>query len=198
MRLGIKRVIVITGTPGIGKTYISRVLSSKINSTLISLGELIREEKLYIGVDEERDTLIADLDRVSKRIEEIILSSDGDIIIEGHLAPHVVPPEHVAIAFVLRRNPEELKHILESRNYSERKIAENLAAEILDVCLYDTVNRFGINRVCEIDVTSRDTEDVIQEMLDVLNGLKECKIGIVDWLGKLEEEGKLEEYLKEF
>lgn len=149
-------------------------------------------------MDEERDTLIADLERLSRRVQEIILSSDRDVIIEGHLAPHVVPPEHVTIAFVLRRNPEELKHILESRNYSERKVAENLAAEILDVCLHDAVNRFGIKKVCEVDVTSRDAENVAREILDVLNGLRECRIGIVDWLSKLETEGKLEEYLKEF
>lgn len=198
MKIDFKRVIVITGTPGVGKTLISRILSSRINSRLISLGELIREEKLYIGVNKERDTLIADLKRVFKRVEEIISASDSDIIIEGHLAPHVVPPESVTMAFVLRRSPEELKRILESRSYSERKIAENLAAEILDVCLYDAVNRFGANRVCEIDVTSRDAEDVVQEIIDILDGRRERKVGIVDWLEKLEREGKLEEYLREF
>ncbi|MEM2321447.1 MAG: adenylate kinase family protein [Candidatus Bathyarchaeia archaeon] len=188
----------MTGTPGVGKSSISRILSSKANFHLISLGELIKEEKLYAGVDEERNTLIADLERLSRRVREIILSSDRDVIIEGHLAPHVVPPEYVTIAFILRRSPEELKHILKSRNYSKRKVSENLAAEILDVCLHDAVNGFGIKKVCEVDVTSRDAKDVVQEILDVLNGLRECRIGIVDWLSKLETEGKLEEYLKEF
>jgi len=188
----------VTGTPGVGKSSVSKILSSKINSLLISLSELIRGEKLYCGVDKERDTLIADLDKVSKRVQEIILSSDRDVIIEGHLAPYVVPPERVTIAFVLRREPEDLKHILESRNYNERKVAENIAAEVLDVCLYDAINRFGIERVCEIDVTSRGADEVVQEILDVLNGLRERKVGVVDWLGKLEKEGKLKEYLKDF
>ncbi|MEM1515500.1 MAG: adenylate kinase family protein [Candidatus Bathyarchaeia archaeon] len=195
---GIKRIIVITGTPGVGKSLISKTLSSKIDSTLISLGELVKKEGFYSGVDEERGTLIADLERISRRIREIILNSDRDIIIEGHFAPDVVPPEHVTIAFVLRKSPEELKHALESRGYSEKKIAENLAAEILDVCLYETINRFGTEKVCEIDITSRDVEDVVKEILDILNGLKERRIGIVDWLGKLEAEGKLEEYLRNF
>ncbi|MEM1550818.1 MAG: adenylate kinase family protein [Candidatus Bathyarchaeia archaeon] len=174
------------------------MLSSKMNSLHISLGELVKKEGLYKGVDRERDTLIADLERVSKRVREIIACSDCDIIVEGHFASDVVPPEYVIMAFVLRRSPEELKHVLESRNYDERKVAENLAAEILDVCLYEAVSKFGIEKVCEIDVTSKSAENVVQEILDVLNGLKERRIGIVDWLGKLELEGKLEEYLKEF
>ncbi|MEM1586238.1 MAG: adenylate kinase family protein [Candidatus Bathyarchaeia archaeon] len=198
MRILIRRVIVITGTPGVGKSSISKILSLKINSIIISLGELVRKEKLYSGVDEGRDTLIADLERVSKRVQEIILGSDRDVIVEGHFAPDVVPPEYVTMAFVLRRSPEELKHILESRRYNEKKIAENLAAEILDVCLYETVKRFGREKVCEIDVTSRDAEDAAQEILEVLSGLRERRVGIVDWLGKLEAENKLEEYLKEF
>lgn len=149
-------------------------------------------------MDEERGTLIADLERVSRRFREIILNTDQDIIVEGHFAPDVVPSEHVTIAFVLRRSPEELKRVLESRGYSEKKIAENLAAEILDVCLYDAISRLGKEKVCEVDVTSRDAEDVVKEILDILCGLRERRIGIVDWLGKLEAEGKLEEYLKNF
>jgi len=190
-------VIVITGTPGVGKTLVSKMLSLKTKSLLISLGELIRKENLYIGVDKDRDTLITDLEKVSRRVQEIISGSDHDVIIDGHLAPDVVPPEYVTIAFVLRRNPEDLKRILESRHYNEKKIAENLAAEILDVCLYEAVNKFGIERVHEIDMSSRDTGDAVQEILEVLNGLRERRVGIVDWLGKLEAENRLEEYLKE-
>ncbi|MBS7604855.1 MAG: adenylate kinase family protein [Candidatus Bathyarchaeia archaeon] len=193
-----RRVIVITGTPGVGKSSISKILSSKTNSILISLSELVKKENLYVEVDEERDTLVVDLDRVSRRIQEIISSSDRDVIIEGHFAPDVVPSESVTMVFVLRRSPEELKCILEDRHYSEKKISENLAAEILDVCLYDAIDKFGIEKIHEVDATSRDAKDIVQEILEVLGGLRERKVGIVDWLGKLEMENKLEEYLREF
>lgn len=149
-------------------------------------------------MNRERDTLIVDLEGVSRRVKEIISSSDRDVIVEGHFASDVVPPESVTMVFVLRRSPEELKRILEDRHYSEKKIAENLAAEILDVCLYDSVNKFGIEKIHEIDATSRGAEDIAQEILEVLGGLRERRVGIVDWLGKLEMENKLGEYLKEF
>jgi len=149
-------------------------------------------------VNKNRNTLIADIDKVSRRIREIMAEVSGDIIIEGHFAVDVVPLEEVTAVFVLRRDPEELKGILESRSYSERKIRENLAAEILDVCLYDAIKRCGVEKVCEVNVTSRDVEDVVQEIMEVLNGTRELRVGIVDWLGKLESEGKLDEYLKGF
>ncbi|MEM2913273.1 MAG: adenylate kinase family protein [Candidatus Bathyarchaeia archaeon] len=194
----IKRIIVITGTPGVGKSSISKALASKINAQVISIGELVKKEGLYSGVDRKRDTLIADVEKVSERINEIISNASNDIIVEGHFAVDVVPSEKIAIAFVLRRNPEELETIFKERSYKEEKIRENLAAEILDVCLYDSVKKYGINKVCEIDVSSRSVEDVIQEIIRVLNGEEERKIGIVDWLGKLEAEGKLDKYLRDF
>lgn len=198
MSIPIRRIIIITGTPGVGKTSVSAALASRIDAQLVSLGELIRKEKLYIGFDKERDTLIADIGKISRRVGEIISKAQKDIIIEGHLAVEVTPAEEASIVFVLRRNPEELKRILEERSYTERKIMENLAAEILDVCLFEAVKKFGVEKVCEIDVTSKSVDEVVQEILDVLGGLRERRVGVVDWLGKLEAEGKLEEYLDKF
>lgn len=198
MKGEIKRVIVITGTPGVGKSSISKALASKINAQVISIGELVKREGLYSGVDKKRDTLIADVDKISERINEIISNASTDIIVEGHFAVDVAPSEKIEIAFVLRRSPEELERIFKERSYKEEKIRENLAAEILDVCLYDSVKKYGINKVCEIDVSSRSVEDVVQEIIRVLNGEEERKVGIVDWLGKLEAEGKLDRYLRDF
>jgi adenylate kinase len=179
------------------KSSDSKILASKINPHLISVSELVKKEKLYSGVDKKRDTLIADTVRISERIREILSNIAGNIIIEGHFAVDVVPPEYIDIAFVLRRDPKELKRILINRSYKESKIMENVAAEILDVCLYDAVSMCGASKVCEVNVTSRDINDVVQEILDVLNGVRERRIGIIDWLGKLESEGKLDEYLRE-
>jgi hypothetical protein len=41
-------------------------------------------------------------------------------------------------------------------------------------------------------------DEVEDEIQQVLQGKKKRRIGIVDWLGKLDFEGKLDEYLKEF
>jgi len=98
----------------------------------------------------------------------------------------------------LRRDPEELRDILGKRGYGDEKIHENVAAEILDVCLYDAVDRCGVEKVCEVNVTGRTVDEVVDEIQQVLQGKKKRRVGIVDWLGKLDFEGKIDEYLKDF
>ena len=192
------RVLIVTGTPGVGKSSVSELLASKIDAKLLSLGYLVKKEGLHIGVDQKRDTLIADLQKISEKVEKITVNTVRDIVIEGHYAVDVVSPEKTYMVFVLRRDPKELRDVLEGRGYKDRKVQENLAAEILDVCLYGAVKTCGANKVCEVDITGRKVEDAVEAILLILDGKKECKVGLVDWLGSLESEGKLDEYLKEF
>ena len=193
-----RRVILVTGTPGVGKTSISRSLASKLDAVYISLAELVERERLISGVDKARGTLIADTERVSKRMLEIIKSSGCDIVVDGHYAVDVVSPKDVHLVFVLRRDPIELKSVMENRGFNERKLWENLAAEILDVCLWDAVSACGSDKVCEIDVSGKRMKEVVEEVILVLEEKEKCRVGIIDWLGKLEGEGRLHEFLKHF
>jgi len=102
------------------------------------------------------------------------------------------------MVFVLRRDPSELKSVMENRGFKERKLRENIAAEILDVCLWDAVSTCGSDKVCEIDVSGKRIEEAVKDIVLVLQGRKKCRVGIVDWLGKLEGEGRLHEFLKSF
>ena len=181
-----------------GKTSISRSLASKLDAVYVSLAELVERERLISGVDKERGTLIADTDRVSKRVQKIIKGSERDVIVDGHYAVDVVLPKDVHLVFVLRRDPIELKSVMENRGFNENKLWENLAAEILDVCLWDAVSACGSDKVCEIDVSGKRMKEVVEEVILVLEGKEKCRVGIVDWLGKLEGEGRLHEFLKHF
>jgi adenylate kinase len=196
--IGSCKVLIITGTPGAGKSTVSRKLAQRISAKLISIGELVKKERLYTREDKKRDTLVADLSRVSERVKQVIASSTGNVLVEGHYAVDVVHPSWVHRVFVLRRDPEELTKILRKRGYREDKVKENLAAEILDVCLYDAVERCGVKKVCEVNVTGRNTADVAEEIEEILNSEKKCQVGLVDWLGKLNSEGNLDKYLLDF
>jgi broad-specificity NMP kinase len=85
---------------------------------------------------------------------------------------------------------------MEEAGFSGNKLWENLASEILDVCLVDALNAYGKGKVCEIDATGKSVEEVVEDILAVLNGSKKCRLGVVDWLGKLENEGMLDEFLR--
>lgn len=194
----IKRIILVTGTPAVGKTTIASLLASKLNATHIDLTELVKREKLISGVDEKRETLIADIDKVSKRVQRIIGTSKRGIIVDGHYAVDVIPANDINLVLVLRRSPDELKKEMEDRGFQEKKLRENLAVEILDICLWEAVSACGHGKVCEIDVTGREIEEVVEETILVLKGKKKCRVGIVDWLTKLDRENRLHDFFKPF
>jgi adenylate kinase len=192
-----KRVILVTGTPCVGKTSVARLLTSILNAFYVNLTELATRENLILGKDELRDSIIIDETRMRRKMREKIEHNKGrDIVIDGHYAVNVVPKKLVTYVFVLRRDPIELRKLMEQCGFSGRKLWENLASEILDICLVDALNAHEDRKVCELDTTNKSVEETVSEILDVLNGRKKCHVGIVDWLGKLESEGRLGEFLR--
>jgi adenylate kinase len=192
-----KRVILVTGTPCVGKTSVSRLLASKLNAEYVNLTDLAIREGLISGKDKERDSIIVDENKMRKKLHELIDSSNKkDIVIDGHYAVSVVPKNLVTYIFVLRRDPVELKKLMQSSGFTDRKLWENLASEILDVCLVDALNVHSEEKVCELDNSGKSVEEIVSEILTVLERHKKCGVGLVDWLGKLETEGVLDDYLK--
>ncbi|MCJ7632363.1 adenylate kinase family protein [Candidatus Bathyarchaeota archaeon] len=189
------KVIIVTGTPGVGKTTVATELASTLSANLLSVSELVQKENLVTESDKERGTIIADMTRLRVRVRSIIGKAKKDIVIEGHYAYDIVPKALSPHIFVLRREPDDLELKLRNRAYNEKKVSENVAAEVLDVCLIGAMKRFGKDRLHEIDVTSMDVGMVVTEILVVLNGEKEAKSGRVDWIAKLEEKGTLEKFL---
>jgi adenylate kinase len=192
-----KQVILITGTPCVGKTTVARQLTRELDALCINLTELAEKENLIMGKDEKRKTIIINEDKMRKKIREIIAKTEkNNIIIDGHYAAAVVPKSHATRIFVLRRNPVELRTFMEKCGFQGPKLWENLAAEILDVCLVEALSEHEKEKVCELDVTGKTVENVVTEILAVLDSRKKCRVGCVDWLGMLETQGVLDEYLK--
>jgi len=193
-----KLVILITGTPCVGKTSVARLLAERLNAVYLNLTEFATKNNLVIGADERRSgSLIVDERRLKKAVSKLISEAgEQNVVIDGHYAASIVPKKLVTRAFVLRRDPIELRGFMEKAGFSGNKLWENLASEILDVCLVDALNNYGKKMVCEIDVTGKSVKDVVEDILAILNGSKKCRIGVVDWLGKLESEGLLSEYLR--
>jgi len=193
-----KRVIVVTGTPGVGKTIVSERLAQKLGAVHITVADLVRHEGIASGYDEKRQTLIADDEKLAKRVQQIIAKTRKTVIVDGHFATETVPKSYVAKVFVLRCHPKQLRQRMVERGFQGAKLRENLAAEILDVCLVDAVNNVGVDKVCEVDTTDKTVNDTISEIVSILRKTKHCAVGIVNWLGQLEMEGSLEQYLQEF
>ncbi len=192
-----KRVILITGIPCVGKTTTAKALAAKLpNSQYINLTDYAKANNLTLGEDKERNTLIIDEEAMQQKLGETINASENaNIIVDGHYAAAVTPADLVTKVFVLRRNPKELKQFMEKCGFEGIKLWENLSAEILDVCLIEAL-QMQPGKVCELDVTGKRVEDVVDDILAVLKKRKKCYAGIVDWLGMLEREGLTDQYLK--
>ena len=173
------KAIVISGTPGVGKTLISKELASRLSATYINLSEIVIRYKLYLGFDEVRSSYIIDEDKVRSFIDEFIRSSKNLVIIDSHYG-ELVSDELLLKIFVLRLKPTELLKRLRSRYGSNIKVYENVEAEILGICTYNALKEHP-DKVCEIDVTNKDVNEIVREILDILEGKSECYVGI-DWL----------------
>jgi adenylate kinase len=191
-----KRVILITGTPCVGKTTTAKQLATKLNADYINLTDFAKTNNLTLGEDKKRNTTIINEKAMQHKLAETINATDNaNIIIDGHYASAVTPPNLTTHVFVLRRNPKELKQLMQKCGFEGAKLWENLSAEILDTCLIEAIQTQQ-GKVCELDATGKTVEETVSEIMDVLEKGKKCYSGIVDWLGMLEKEGLTSEYLK--
>jgi adenylate kinase len=190
-----KRIVLITGTPCTGKTTTAEHLAARLEAQYINLTEYAKTQGLTLGEDTQRKTTIINEKAMREKLSESIEASKVDIVIDGHYAAAVTPSNLTTHVFVLRRNPKELKQLMEKCGFEGAKLWENLSAEILDTCLVEALQTQQ-GKVCEIDATGKTTQEIINEIIDVLEKRKICYTGCVDWLGMLEREGITDLYLK--
>ena len=175
-------LIYVGGTPGVGKTTVAKEVARKLGIKYVNLAELAVSEGLVTGYDAERKAHIIDEEAVKRRLRK--LASEESAVVDTHVAT-AVPSELVDVAVVLRLDPRELKKRLEARDYPPAKVMENVQAEILDSCLIEAVETFGVERTFEIDTTGKSTKQVVEEILRVVKERKGSKPGSVNWLEKL-------------
>jgi adenylate kinase len=163
--------VAVTGTPGTGKTTATEHLATDLD--VIHLNEVIQEEGLATGTDEDRDTLVADLDALSDW-----LAGRDDVLIESHLAHHV-PADRVV---VLRCHPETIDERLLDRGESPETATENAESEALDVILTEAVAEHGTDAVYEIETTDLAPDDVASEIEAVVAGDRAPSAGTVSYI----------------
>ncbi len=167
--------LVITGSPGTGKTTVAEELGKRLKKPVIHLTEYIKKKKLYTGTHEGE--LVVDLKRLRKE-----LSKEEDVIIEGHIACEVRLPDSIVI--VLRAHPEELMKRISGRGYSKKKVLENAEAEALDYCTIRAIEEYGSKRVFQVDTTGKTVEEVVEECARIAEGKKRKKerVDFSDWI----------------
>lgn len=67
------KIIVITGTPGTGKTTLSKNLARMLNFLYLDVNKFILKHKLSEGYDRKRRTKIVDVVKLNKKLIELII-----------------------------------------------------------------------------------------------------------------------------
>ncbi len=160
--------VILTGTPGTGKTTAAKILASRGYAT-ITVEELAREHDC---LEEVQGELEVDVDKLAKAISQ----PEESVILEGHLA-HFIPGQ---MNIVLRCHPDIIRKRLETRGYDAEKIRENVEAEAIDLILSEAI------KVClfvfEIDATELSPEAIAAAIERIMKGeVDDYPPGKVDW-----------------
>ena len=119
------KIIIISGTPGTGKTSVSRKISEMVDANTISLNELAISENFTLEYDKKRDTYIVDFEKlipyIAKYIDVLKKQKHKYLIIEGHFSD-IIPKKFIDYSFVLRCDPEYLYNRLKERDYNKKKL----------------------------------------------------------------------------
>jgi len=188
--------VLVTGTPGTGKTTTSRLLARELRVSYLDPRSLLRHKGIDYVYDRNRRTLVVSLKRLRNALCKRAARVDHGLVIDSHIALETDVQPRLVRAIVLRCDPLVLERRLERKRWSKSKIGENLLAEILDVCLWDAVKAYGWNRVLEIDTTRESTRHVVQRVMKDLEKKRVQKQPQVDWLSTLKLRGILDQYLK--
>ncbi len=143
--------IIVTGTPGTGKTTIAKEIARKLKFKYIDANDIIKKEKLREKYDKERDTYIVNERKLAKALVEIA-KKEKNVIIDSHMS-HFMPKKYVGLCIVTKCKIPELKKRMRKRGYNELKTKENIDAELFDICLNEAYE-FG-HDLLVIDTTKK-------------------------------------------
>lgn len=157
------QLILITGTPGTGKSAITKRLCKDLLFFHIEIDKLIQKGHWYDGYDRSLQTRIVDEPRVRKELSLFLRGAPQKAIIDTHLTA-VLGPRAPSLVIVATCALKTLNRRLKARNYNKKKIKDNLEAETFEVCRTDASLRYGQEKILIYD-SSRPIKETYPGLL---------------------------------
>lgn len=137
--------ILITGTPGTGKTTLAKKLSLLLNYAYFDVNSFTKTAHIYSSYDRKRQTYIVDEAKLARSLMKVRVeamkntyrtpkTAKKGIIFDSHLS-HYFPKKYADLCLVTSCSLKALEQRLRRKGYGRAKIRENLDAEIFDTCL---------------------------------------------------------------
>ncbi|XP_058743132.1 adenylate kinase isoenzyme 6 homolog isoform X1 [Vicia villosa] len=147
--------ILVTGTPGTGKTTTATALAEATQLRHINIGELVKEKNLHDGWDDELDSYILNEDLVCDELEDVM--EEGGNIVDYH-GCDFFPERWFNYVVVLQTDNTILYDRLTKRGYKESKLSNNVESEIFQVLLEEAKESYAEDKV--IALKSNTIEDI--------------------------------------
>ncbi|KAL7304863.1 hypothetical protein TKK_0002669 [Trichogramma kaykai] len=166
--------ILITGTPGTGKSHMAKKLSQALNMQWIDVSKYAIENGCIEESDDEYNCPFLEEDKLLDLMEPIMCQ--GGKIVDYH-SNELFPERWFDIVFVLRTDNKILYERLVARGYTGKKLEDNVSCEILQTILQEAQESYDHEIVHELDSNTLDQADTNVEriLLWVNNWLKDNK-----------------------
>jgi adenylate kinase len=172
--------IAISGTPGSGKTSLSKLFEQN-NISVYSVKDLAEQYGCIGEIDKLDGAQEIDIHRLADEWQN---EESGLIIIDGHLS-HFLDVDAVVL---LRCDPKDLENRLTARGYSEQKVNANSEWELM-AGIWSELLEFEIELpIVELDSTKQSSEELFKIVNDwILDGLPYSSISeesqiAIDWI----------------
>jgi len=129
-------IICVSGTPGTGKTTLSKKLAQKLKGRYLSGNSIIKKYSLSEGYDKKKDCKIVDAKKFAQAAQKECKEKSKIYIVDSHLS-HNLPKNKINLCIICKCSLKVLEKRLKVRKYSKEKVRENLDAEIFDVCFIE-------------------------------------------------------------
>ncbi|QCD94383.1 transcription initiation factor TFIID subunit 9/ adenylate kinase [Vigna unguiculata] len=147
--------ILVTGTPGTGKTTMCTTLAEATQLRHINIGELVKEKNLHDGWDDELDCYVLNEDLVCDELEDVM--EEGGNIVDYH-GCDFFPERWFDCVVVLQTDNTILYDRLSRRGYTDSKLSNNIECEIFQVLLEEAKESYSEEKV--VALKSDNIEDI--------------------------------------
>ena len=146
--------ILITGTPGVGKTTLCKKIAEKNvegEIDVVNVGDFAKEQGFLGDYDEVYKCHELDEDRVVDHLEERMSDpkSSTTVVIDHHVTDFF-PERWFDAVFVLRTNNTTLYDRLKGRGYDGKKLEDNVQCEIFQTILDEAKDSYPEEIVHEL------------------------------------------------
>ena len=117
------KTIVISGTPGTGKSSLAKLIAGKTNFKVLNFKNILKENKLNENYDSKRKCYVIDIKKLNNVLIKLIKNSKNNLIIDSHLG-HFLPKKYVNLCIITKCDLKLLKKRLMKRKYNSLKIKE--------------------------------------------------------------------------